>query len=128
MGKKHTQTEREKKKLGSAKCKKKIMKVSSRPHVCCTHSHYTELFAFCLNAFELKASILSHSVVVLSSFFLFSSFSHFGTFCIVAKGHLHGSCVISLNDEKGTAHLSHHAYIILCVFFLHSSIPSTIEI
>lgn len=54
--KKHTHTLNNN---NNKKKKRKIMKVSSRPHACYTYSHYTKLFAFCLNAFELKASILS---------------------------------------------------------------------
>lgn len=128
-----------KKKLGSKKMKKKFfffMKVSSRPHVCCTHSHYTELFAFCLNAFELKASILSHSVVVLSRFFCFHLFHTLALFLYCRKRTFTRIwCDIIEWWIKSTAHLSLALFLPFsviklydAVFFLYSSIPSTIEI
>lgn len=80
------------------------IKVSSRPHACYTYSHYTKLFAFCLNAFELKASILVSCVtaaaaavaviiIILSRFFCFHLFHTLALFakdiytilCIIEK-------------------------------------------
>lgn len=80
--------ERKKKKLWEW-----IIKVSSRPHAYRTHSHYTKLFAFCLNAFELKAFILSTCVMFFFRDSLFLSL-FIWCWCCCCCFHTSHSCSI----------------------------------